>query len=109
MRTGRVLSCLVALWAATGVAQAHARLQSSVPSDGGVLAASPQALVLQFSEAPRRSALGLQRGGGERQKLPLPQQPQTRITIPLPALAAGDYVVGWRGLGSDGHVVPGGL
>ena len=99
---------LVGWVAGTAGAQAHAHLQASIPGDGSTLDTAPAALVLQFSEAARLTALWIEKSGGEKQKLtPLPPQPQSQITLPLPNLAPGDYVVSWRVLGGDGHVVSG--
>ena len=94
--------------ATTSGALAHAHLKTSVPSDGSILGAAPSELVLEFSEAARLTALWIERSGAEKQKVsPLPQEPRTRIAVPLVKLAPGDYVVSWRVLGADGHVVPG--
>ncbi len=94
--------------AASGGAEAHAHLQASTPGDGSILARPPLVVVLQFSEGARLTALSIERSGGPTQKLtPLPQEPQTTITVALPKLPPGDYVVSWRVLGRDGHVVPG--
>jgi methionine-rich copper-binding protein CopC len=100
---------LLVVWAAgTTCAQAHAHLQASIPRDGSTLGTTPAALVLQFSEAARLTALWIEKSGAEKRKLtPLPAEPHSRIAVPLPKLAPGDYVVSWRVLGSDGHVVPG--
>jgi methionine-rich copper-binding protein CopC len=110
MRSVRSLSgwLLVGWVAGTAGAQAHAHLQASIPRDGSTLGTAPAALVLQFSEVARLTALWIEKSGGEKHKLaPLPPQPQTRIAVPLPRLDPGEYVVSWRVLGGDGHVVPG--
>jgi methionine-rich copper-binding protein CopC len=110
MRPVRSLSgwLLVGWVAGTTGAQAHVHLQASIPRDASTLGTAPSALVLQFSEAARLTALWIEKSGGEKQKLtPLPPEPQSKITVPLPNLAPGDYVVSWRVLGGDGHVLPG--
>jgi methionine-rich copper-binding protein CopC len=90
------------------LALAHAHLERSTPTDGSVLSAAPAELVLSFSEAAQLTALAIEKQGGAKQKIaPLPQQPQTRIVVPLPALTPGSYLVTWRVVGADGHVVPG--
>ena len=95
------------LLAASGVS-AHAHLSASEPANDSTLTAAPRTLVLEFSEAASLTALWLQGPGGAQQKLaPLPPDPQTRVSVALPALAAGDYVIGWRALGADGHVTSG--
>ena len=100
---------LLVVWmAGIPCAQAHAHLQACIPRDGSTLGTAPAALVLQFSEAARLTALWIEKSGAEKQKLTrLPPEPQSRIAVPLPKLAPGEYVVSWRVVGSDGHVVPG--
>jgi len=89
-------------------AQAHAHLQQATPADGSVLNAAPTELVLQFSEAAQLTTLTIARDGGAEQKLtPLPKKPQAKIAVSLPALGPGRYVVRWRALSADGHVLPG--
>jgi hypothetical protein len=96
---------LALLWSAGALA--HAQLTDSSPVDGSQLLDGPTALVLSFSEAVQLTALTIQRNGGTAQRLVPPEQVAARISVPLPKLAAGAYVLRWRTLGSDGHVVPG--
>ena len=100
---------LLILGAAGTLAQAHAHLRSATPADGSTVHAAPASLVLEFSEAARLTALWIQKQGGDKKKLAPPQESQSRITVTLPPLGPGDYVVSWRVQGSDGHVVPGQL
>jgi methionine-rich copper-binding protein CopC len=103
------------LWAAliglaSGPLLAHAHLQQSEPADGSRLERAPAQLVLSFSEPARLVLLTIARDGGAPQKLSsLPDAAQKRIVVSLPTLTAGDYVMAWRVIGTDGHVVPGGL
>jgi copper resistance protein C len=92
------------------LAQAHTHLQKSTPAADSV-GAAPEQLVLQFSEATRLTALTLQKDGGqEARKLgPLPAQPDKLIHLAAPKLDPGAYVLGWRALGDDGHVMSGTL
>jgi len=105
------LACLLAgalLLAASGAALSHAHLERASPADGSVMSGAPQNLRLEFSEAAQLTALWIARDGGPRRKLaPLPQQAQQQIVVPLPQLSPGSYVVSWRAVGADGHVVPG--
>ena len=94
----------------SSAALAHAHLAHSAPADGAHLSVSPSVLELQFSEGAQLTALWIQKAGAERQKLgPLPGKPTERISIALPRLVPGQYLVSWRVLGSDGHVAPGQL
>ena len=87
---------------------AHVHLEQATPADGAILTSAPTELVLRFSEAARLTALSISRDGGAREKLTaLPAQPQSKIVVALPALAPGHYVLAWRVLSADGHVMPG--
>lgn len=108
--TMKLASALVplVLTLASTAALAHAHLQKASPADGSVITTAPQSVVLEFSEPARLATLWITRDGGSRSKLaPLPQQPQQRIAVTLPELVPGTYVVSWRVVGADGHVVPG--
>ena len=92
------------------LAQAHTHLQKSTPAANSN-GAAPGQLMLQFSEATRLTALTLQKAGGpEGHKLgPLPVQPDKLIRLAAPKLDPGAYVLSWRALGDDGHVMSGTL
>jgi methionine-rich copper-binding protein CopC len=93
---------------ATTVAMAHAHLQKAIPADGGVVTAAPANVVLSFSEPAHLTACWIQKGDGAKQKIgPLPTEPARQITVPMPQLAPGTYVVSWRVIGGDSHIVPG--
>ena len=90
------------------VAQAHAHLQTAIPADGSVISAPPATIVLGFSEPARLTAVWIQKDGGAKQKVgSLPSEPARRISVAMPHLAPGSYVVSWRVVGQDSHVVPG--
>ena len=96
------------LLVASSAALPHAHLERASPADGSVISAAPQDLRLEFSEPAQLAALWIARDGGPRQKLaPLPQHAQQQIVVALPQLTPGSYVVSWRVVGADGHVVPG--
>ena len=104
------LLCAVLFFAATAIAHAHAHLKQATPAEGSVLTTSPAHVALRFSEAARLTAAWIQKEGNPRQKLePLPQEPAAEISVALPSLAPGHYVVSWRVVGDDGHILPGQL
>jgi methionine-rich copper-binding protein CopC len=106
----RVLPVLLLLCVFAPALQAHAHLEEASPTEGSVLHAAPQQLLLRFSEPARLTTLTLERDGAVPQKIaPLPEKSEARISISLPALKAGHYRVRWRALSADGHVVPGEL
>jgi methionine-rich copper-binding protein CopC len=107
MKSMKILGALI-LSLATTVAMAHAHLQKAVPADGAVVTASPANVVLSFSEPAHLTACWIQKGDEAKQKIgPLATEPARQITIPLSQLAPGTYVVSWRVIGGDSHIVPG--
>jgi methionine-rich copper-binding protein CopC len=106
MKLARALGALL-LWLAATCAEAHAHLQQSSPADGSVLSAAPVQLVLRFSEAARLTALWIETGGARQAVSSLPAAAQPTIVVTLPPLSPGRYVVSFRVVGADGHVVPG--
>jgi hypothetical protein len=107
MQYRRVIGGLLSTLVATA-ALAHAHLQKAVPADGGVINASPANVVLTFSEPARLTACWLQKGAAAKQKITgLATTPAQQISVPVPALEAGSYVLSWRVVGDDGHIVPG--
>jgi methionine-rich copper-binding protein CopC len=98
------------LLALASLAHAHAHLTSSAPADASTLSTSPPSLVLNFSEAAVLTAASIQKAGAAPRKLlPLPTRAAAQVSFALPALTPGAYVVSWRALGADGHIMPGRL
>jgi methionine-rich copper-binding protein CopC len=90
----------------SGLAAAHAHLHSSSPANHSTLSVAPKTITLEFQEPVHLTALAIKYGDGETHKLvPLPAAPSTTFAMPLPALDAGSYVVTWRALSDDGHVM----
>lgn len=104
----RVLT-MMSLLLATTLAHAHAHLASSKPADKSRVAA-PAAVELEFSEAVRVTALTLQQGSNAAKPLsPVPAKAATTVSVPLPKLDAGHYVVAWRVTSHDGHIMSGSI
>ncbi len=100
----------LALLAFAVSAEAHTHLKQSTPAEGSVLEAAPANIVLKFSEAARVTALSLQQDGKAAQKLaPLPSEPTAEVTVPAPKLSAGKYVIAWRVVSDDNHIMSGTL
>lgn len=107
MKPLAILSALAWLASMT-VAQAHAVLRESVPVNGSVVTTPPSQVVLRLSEVARLTAAWIARNGAARRSLhPLPATTAVETTLRMPALAPGRYVVSWRALSADGHIVPG--
>jgi copper resistance protein C len=90
-------------------ASAHAKLLSTSPAAGAQLDAAPKALTLKFNEAVQLAVLKLSvEGRNVDLSLDRGAAAAARVTVALPALAAGTYQVQWSALtADDGHVVKG--
>lgn len=89
-------------------ADAHAHLEKASPADGSVITASPSYILLSFSKPARLTALWIQKGNEESQKLrPLPTERAQQISVAAPQLQPGSYQVSWRVVTDDGHVASG--
>jgi len=107
MRVARIAAQFV-LIAVSTLAVAHTHLTKSVPADGSTVSTAPSKFVLAFAEAARLTSLSLQKDAEPARKLtPLPTAAAAEISIPAPPLTAGKYVLSWRAVGDDGHVMPG--
>jgi copper transport protein len=107
MRTRKFLSVL-ALMTCASVAHAHAHLKSSIPADASTSSTAPHEVVLTLSEAAKLTTASIQKQGGAEQALTsLPAKAAVEVHVPLPALEPGAYVMSWRALSDDGHIMPG--
>jgi len=90
-------------------AQAHTHLKEAVPANGSTVTQAPSNLVLTFSGPVRLTALSIAKpdGSDEKKIAPLPEASSASITVPAPKLVAGQYLVNWRIVGADGHVMSG--
>jgi copper transport protein len=107
MKIARLVYAL-ALLACGAAAVAHTHLTKSVPADGSTVTVSPPKFVLTFAEPARLTAMSIQKDSAPAKKLaPLPAAAAGEIAVTAPQLAAGKYVLTWRALSDDGHVMPG--
>jgi len=102
---------LLVLAMLSSLAFAHAHLTRTEPADGSLLSRAPARVQLTFAQPVRVTAAWLQTAAGPRQKLGvLPSATAAaQISLALPPLTAGVYVVGWRAVSADGHIMPGKL
>jgi copper transport protein len=108
-RTLAAAAALLAAAAAAPPAWAHARLVSSTPGNGAVLASAPPRVTIRFDDTVR--VLGGTTVVANDGKRPVtagkPSASGRVVTIPLRKLRDGDYTVRWRVLSDDGHTVDG--
>ena len=100
---------LMALGLASVTANAHTALSGSHPANEEVVAVAPSEIVLTFSAEVRLLAMSLQSSaeGDEIALGVLPSEIQREFVVATPELPSGDYVVSWRVMGADTHVVSG--
>lgn len=102
------IACGLVLMTVSALTVAHTHLVKAVPADGSTLHAPPPKFVLIFAEPAKLTTLSLRKDAEPAKKLgPLPEAPAAEISIPAPSLAAGKYVLSWRAVSDDGHVMPG--
>ncbi|WP_309672387.1 copper resistance protein CopC [Gemmatimonas sp.] len=98
---------------ASGAVMRHLKLVRSFPAADTVLVGSPEKITIELSEAVELTGakLTLAKDGGApialgalRREPTLPKILRADVTT---ALAAGGYVVSWRTMSKDGHVVKG--
>ena len=92
-------------------ARAHAHLLRTTPADGSSIAASPPQLQLVFTEAVTLTALSIQKNADPAplRLAPLPRQPAAVISIAMPRLTPGSYLVKWCALSDDHHMASGSI
>ena len=108
-------------------ANAHSQLSSSFPENGEALDVPPVEIVMDFKSPAKlikvelmksktnqgNSFLGGLFGGNNGKPVPLGESflmaMNKRQIIPMPSLGDGDYLLSWRAMGEDGHVIKGEL
>ena len=104
------IACALVLLSCSAAAFAHAHLVKTVPADGSTLSVSPPKFVLTFAEPVKLTALSLRKDTEPAKKIgPLPTSASAEVSVPAPQLGAGKYVLSWRVVSDDGHVMPGEL
>ena len=100
------------LGVSSGTVLAHAELISSTPANQAILGASPDEILLRFTEDvdPVGQAILLVDGEGD----PVPLGPISQaggddtISVDVPGtIAEGTYVVGWQAVSADSHKIRG--
>ncbi|MEP6548491.1 MAG: copper resistance CopC family protein [Gammaproteobacteria bacterium] len=103
------ISAAVCTMILAGQAFGHAKLRSTMPAADAELRIAPKTLTLTFNEEARLAFLTLSIDGKEIPVTVDRNAPAAaQVTVPLPALAAGKYLVQWSALSpKDGHVSKG--
>jgi hypothetical protein len=92
----------------SAVAAAHTKLAGSSPS-ADALVPAPTELVLEFGGDVRLTAVSLATAGGAAVQVDaVPTVPASKFSLAVrEPLAPGEYVVVWRAVGGDTHIVSG--
>lgn len=104
-----VLGTLLALGLASQAAFAHSSKKGSQPTDGAVLAISPDMIGMTFDMPMRVTLVSLTDQDGTDYDLIRTDnmQPVKAFDATPPTLPKGTYRVDWRGLAEDGHPMQG--
>jgi len=106
-----ILGAVFSVLMPASTALAHAELQSSSPSAGSVLDSSPSQIVLTFSENVDTVDDSIRLVTGDGTDIPLDGAGHSlgsdTLTVSVPTLADGTYVVAWKAISSDSHPVSG--
>ncbi len=98
--------------AAAAPASAHATLLTTQPQNGGVYDKPPSEVNLRFTEPVEVALGGIRVYTGDRDRVVTgsPEHPggaQSEVSVSLPKLDDGTYVVTWRVTSSDSHPIEG--
>ena len=113
-RTGRLLAALAIaatfVVASAAAASAHAELISTDPAAGSRLATAPKSVTLTFGEHVEISlgAVRVYDANGRSLGVSAARHPDghsEKVTVDLPKLSDGTYVVAWRVVSADSHPV----
>jgi methionine-rich copper-binding protein CopC len=103
-----ILFLFITISLATLSAQAHTVLSSSVPAENSVEATTPKNITLKFSTEVRLTGLSVEDGNGKPVDLgATPTTMQQEFAIPTSEISTGTYLVKWRAVGADMHIVSG--
>jgi methionine-rich copper-binding protein CopC len=108
MKYSVVLALLGSLAFASGV-DAHTKLASSAPAEGASAPAPVKEIVLEFAGDVRLTVVTLAGAAGEKKAIDdVPTALAAKFSLAVrDELAPGSYVVTWRAVGADTHVVSG--
>jgi hypothetical protein len=106
-----LLTGLVAAAVASTPARAHSFLVEATPSSKDHVATSPKTVKLRFGGGvePKYSKLTIEGADGKvlgEGSIGVPDKPR-ELSMEVPELAPGKYIVRYRVLSTDGHIVEG--
>ena len=105
-----IIHSIFMLFSATTLSFAHSNVSKSDPENGAQLSAAPKRLEVSFSKPTRVIKASITHDEKGQEKLVLStKEPTTIISFTPTPKNVGNYVVKWRALSEDGHVLKGSL
>ena len=105
-----IILSIFMLFSATILSSAHSDVSKSYPENGAHLSAAPERIEVSFSKPTRVIKASIDHDEKGQEKLVLSTKEPTKLISFTPAPKdAGKYVVKWRALSEDGHVLKGSL
>ena len=101
------LAALIGIWATAAVA--HSPLEGTTPSNEATLNAMPTEILMNFKGDIRLTRVTVTHSDTRSVDMDLEGQTafQQEFSLPMNDMGAGNYIIEWRGLGTDGHVLNG--
>jgi methionine-rich copper-binding protein CopC len=109
MKIVNIFAVAFCLWVFSSTSLAHTAIKISNIENGAILAFSPAAFEFSFSANVGLAALELQMQGDNPVSLEYdsPTTMRKEFSAPLPELRPGAYIIRWRAVANDGHVMRG--
>jgi methionine-rich copper-binding protein CopC len=106
----RIAAFILAIAASS--AQAHAKLESSVPKASSVVDVAPKSILLQFNEVLEPAFSKIDVSNQQNDVIAVPKtvivkENPKAMSVSLPPLHSGQYHVQWSAVGHDGHKIKG--
>jgi|TARA_B100001059_G_scaffold215388_1_gene232855 methionine-rich copper-binding protein CopC len=98
---------VIAIWATSALA--HSPLDGTIPANEAILSEMPAEVLMNFKGNIRLTRVTLTHAGSSVISIDLGEQKTftQEYTLPMQDMGLGTYVIGWRGLGADGHALNG--
>lgn len=111
MKFIRSLAAGLALILIAGQAEAHTTIVASNIEDGGEMSVAPEIFRFSFGDDVGLAGLDLETLAGEPIAIGFerPSAMSRDFSVPLPSLGPDVYVLKWRAIAKDGHVMRGEL
>ena len=102
-----LLAGMIGIWA-TG-AMAHSPLDATTPVNEATVTEMPTEVLMDFKGDVRLTRVAITHADTHSMDMDLGEQTAfaQEFALPMHDMGAGVYVVEWRGLGADGHVLNG--